>query len=51
MNHLLYYIQETTSPKICLPLSLLLTVFHIANSHDLSGHLDREKTHATITEN
>ena len=46
----MYYIQETTSPTICLPLSLLLVVFYAAHSHDLSGHPGREKTHATITE-
>ena len=50
-NHLVYYIQETTSPKICLPLSLLLTVFYIAHSHDQSGHPSREKTYAKKTEN
>ena len=38
------------SPKICLPLSLLLVIFHEAHSHDLSGHPGREKTHAAITE-
>ena len=47
----MYYIQETTSPKICLTLSLLLVIFYKAHSHDLSGHPGREKTHATITEN
>ena len=50
-NHLLYYIQKTTSPKICLPFSLLLVKFHVARSRDLSGHPAREKTLATITEN
>ena len=43
-NKLLYYIQETTSPKICLPLSLLLVIFYIAHFHDLSGYPGREKT-------
>ena len=47
-NNLLYYIRETQSPKIGLPLSLLLTTFHNAHSHNLSGHPGREKTHATI---
>ena len=37
-NNLLYYIQETTSLKICLSLSLLLVIFYKAHSHDLSGH-------------
>ena len=50
-NHLLYYIKETPSPKICLPYSLLLVKFQVAHSHDLSGHPCRKKTHATITEN
>ena len=56
-NHLLYYIQETTSPKICLPLSLslslslLLVIFYKAHSQDLSGHPGCEETHAAITEN
>ena len=50
-NHLLYHIQETNPPKICLPISLLLVIFHVAYSHDLSGHPGPEKTHATITEN
>ena len=49
-NNLLYYVQETQPPKTCLPLSLILTVFYAAHSHDLSGHPGREKTHATITE-
>ena len=47
----MYYIQDTTTPKICLPLSLLLAIFYKAHSHDLSGHPGREKTQATITEN
>ena len=34
-NNLLYYIRETQSPKLCLPLSLLLTTFHKPHSHDL----------------
>ena len=50
-NHFWYYIQETTSPKICLPLSLLLTIFYIAHSHNLSGHPGRGKTYATIIKN
>ena len=50
-NHLFYCTQETTSPKICLPLSLLLVIFHVTLSHDLSGDPGREKTHATIREN
>ena len=50
-NNLLYYIQETTSPKICLPLSLHLVISYKAHSHDLSGHTGREKTHAAVTEN
>ena len=50
-NYLLYYIQETTSRKICLPLSLILVIFHVAHSHDLSGHPGCIKTDATITEN
>ena len=50
-NHLLYNIEETTPPKFCLPISLLLVIFHVAHSPDLSGHPGREKTHATITEN
>ena len=50
-NHLLYYIIETTSPKLCLPLSLLLLIIHVAHSHDLSGHPGCEKMHATITKN
>ena len=49
-NNLLYYIQETTSPEVCLPL-LLLVIFYKAHSHDLSGHPGRENTHAAITEN
>ena len=49
-NNLLYYIRETQSSKICLPLSLLLTTFLSAHSHDLSGHPGREKTYATTTE-
>ena len=40
----MYYIQETKSPKICLPLSFLLVIFHNAHTHDLSGHPGREKT-------
>ena len=47
-NNLLYYIQETMSSKICLPLSLLLIIFHKAQSHNL-GRPRREKTHAAIT--
>ena len=47
----MYYIPETTSPKICLPIFLLLVIFHVAHSHELSSHPGREKTHATITEN
>ena len=43
-NDLLYYIQETTSPKICLPFSLLLVNFYKAHYHDLSGHPGCEKT-------
>ena len=50
-NNLLYYIRETQSLKICLPLSLLLTTFHNAHLHDLSGHPGREKTPATIIGN
>ena len=50
-NYLLYYIQETTSSKNCLPPSFLLTKFYIVQSHDLSGHLGREKTLTTLTEN
>ena len=50
-NNHLYYIQETKSPKVFLPLSLLLVIFNKAHSHDLSGHPGREKTHAEITEN
>ena len=50
-NHLLYYIQETTSQKIFLPLSLLLVMVHVKHFHDLLGHIGREKTHATIKEN
>ena len=38
----MYYIQETTSPKICRPRSLLLD-FYRAHSHDLSGHPGRKK--------
>ena len=49
-NYLFYYIQETTSPQICLPLSLLLVIFYTAHSHDLPGHTGCEKTHATFTE-
>ena len=41
-NNLFHFIQETTSPKICLPLSLLIT-FYNAHTHDLSGHPGREK--------
>ena len=48
-NYLLYYIQETTSPKIRFSLSFL-TKFCSAHSHDLSGHPSREKIHATVTE-
>ena len=48
-DHLLYYIKETNPPKVCLPLSLLLNVFHNAHTHEFSGHPGREKTHATIT--
>ena len=50
-NNLLYYIQETTSPKMCLTLSLLLVIFYKVHSHDLSGHPGCEKTHAAIMEN
>ena len=50
-NNLLFNIHETTSPKICIPLSLLLVIFYKAHSHNLSGYPGREKTHATITEN
>ena len=50
-NHLLYFIQETTPPKICVQISLLLIIFHIALSHYLSGHPGLETTHDTITEN
>ena len=50
-NHLLYYKQETNSLKICLPLSLSLTVFYNAHSHSLSSHPGREKTYAAIKEN
>ena len=35
---LLVYIQETKPPKICLPLSILLTIFYVVHSHDLSSH-------------
>ena len=48
-NHILFFIQETKSPKICLPLSLLLNIFRNARTHEFSGHPGREKTHATIT--
>ena len=51
INHLLYFKQETTPPIICVPISLLLVIFHVAHSHDLSGHPGRYKTQATITEN
>ena len=34
INQMLYYIQEKQPPKICLPFFLLLTAFHIAQSHD-----------------
>ena len=50
INQIFNYIQEKQPPKICQPFSLLLTAFHIAQSHDLSGHPGREKTYATITE-
>ena len=50
-KNLLYFIQETTSPKICLPLSLLLVIFYNAHTHNLSGYPGRDKTRATITEN
>ena len=49
-NNLLYYVREIQSSKICLPLSLLLTIFHNAHSHNLSSHTGREKSYATITE-
>ena len=49
-TQLLYYIHETQTPKLCLPFCLLLTVFHIARSHDLSGHPGRENTYATLTQ-
>ena len=48
-DHLLYYIQETDPPKVCLPLSLLLNVFYNAHTHKFLGHRGREKTHATFT--
>ena len=48
-NNLLYYIRETESPTICPPISLILTIFYTAHTHDLPGHPGREKTHATIT--
>ena len=51
MKPIINYVQETKPPKNCLPLSLLLIVFHAAQSHNLSGHRGRGKTHATITEN
>ena len=50
-NNILYYIHKTLSPKIGVPLTLLLTVFRITHSHDLSGHPSRVKTYAKITEN
>ena len=43
-NHLTKNLSTTLS------LSLLLTVFYMAHSHDLSGHPGREKSCATITE-
>ena len=43
--------MSTQSPKLCLPFSLLLTVFYIAHSRDLSGHPGRENTYAAIPEN
>ena len=36
---------------VTLSLSLLLTVFYVAQSYDLSGHPSSEKTYAAIAEN
>ena len=42
--------SRNTTAKICLSLSLLLTIIHIAHSQDLSGHPGRGKTYDTVTE-
>ena len=42
-----YFIQET--PTICLPLFLLLVIFYIAQTNNLSGYPGREKSYASIT--
>ena len=40
-NQLLYHIQETPLPKICLQFFLFLTIFHTAHSLNIFGHPGR----------
>lgn len=51
-NVLMYHEpQQNTDnfePKICLPLSLFLSVFELAHNHPLAGHMGVEKTLQTI---
>ena len=40
--------DSETERRICLPLSLMFVAFHLAHSHELSGHVGQMKTLANL---